>query len=128
MKRRAVALAVLAILAIGLTGFWRAGTTSPKLLDVTTFMRDVERHPEVLQVRGVVSSVSAERHLFTLIDVAEYQDCRSTECAPLSLPVRYTGTMPRLRSTVHVRGRTRLMDGKLVFAADSVSLELGVKP
>lgn len=112
----------LMLLAIGLTGPWRVAHAS-QVLDVAAFMHDVDRYRGVVRIQGVVNGVSSERHLFTLIDLREYQECRSTECATLSLPVRWSGAMPRLRSTVRVRGRTRSADGKLYFAAESVSME-----
>jgi len=86
-------------------------------IGVEHFMRDVDEYSGVVQVEGVVSNVQADDQLFTLIDVREFEKCGVTDCAPLSLPVRWDGPQPAVKDLVKVRGRVEEMDGKLVFAA-----------
>jgi hypothetical protein len=86
-------------------------------IGVEHFMRNVDDYPDVVQVEGVVSDVRGNDRLFTLIDIREFEECGVTDCAPLSLPVRWGGTQPDVKDLVKVRGRVEKMDGKLVFAA-----------
>ena len=76
--------------------------------------------PARIDVVGVVSRRDAAKGTFALIDRAEYSRCRSLSCAPASLPVRWTGTLPGVSQSVHVKGSVRdTREGKFLFA-DSV--------
>src|SRR5512145_3206701 len=76
--------------------------------------------PARIDIVGVVSRRDAAKGTFALIDRAEYSRCRSVSCAPASLPVRWTGTLPGVSESVHVRGSVRdTKEGKFLFA-DSV--------
>ena len=70
-----------------------------------------------IDVVGVVSRRDAAKGTFALIDRAECSKCPSTSCAPPSLPVRWTGTLPGVRESVRVKGSIRdTRDGKFLFA------------
>jgi len=90
-------------------------------IGVEQFMRGVDKYPGVVQVEGVVSNVASEDQLFTLIDVREFKACGVTDCAPLSLPVRWNGALPAVKDLVRVRGQVEEIQGKLVFAAASLT-------
>ena len=73
-----------------------------------------------IDVVGVVSRRDSAKGTFALIDRAECSKCPSTSCAPPSLPVRWTGTLPGVRESVRVKGSVRdTKAGKFLFA-DSV--------
>lgn len=121
--RSALALALLAVAGLAVQAASPSPGVRAKVLEVSAFMRNVEQHRGSVQVRGVVSEVSAAQRIFTMIDVAEYLECQSTGCAPLYLPVRWTGSMPGTASTVRVRGRAQSVGDRLIFVADAVSVE-----
>ncbi len=76
--------------------------------------------PAQIDVVGVVSRRDAAKSTFALIDRADCFKCPSTSCAPPSLPVQWTGTLPGVRESVRVKGSVRdTKDGKFLFA-DSV--------
>ena len=73
--------------------------------------------PARLDVVGVVARRDEKKGTFSLIDRAEFAKCRSVSCAPASLPVRWTGTMPGVTESVRVKGPVRdTNDGKFLFA------------
>lgn len=93
---------------------------APGVLGVDRFMREVDRYPGTVQVEGIVSSVAADRQLFSMIDSSEFRRCGTVTCPSLVLPVRWSGTPPRKEQAVRVTGQVEQADGKLLFAAESV--------
>lgn len=86
-------------------------------LSVTALMRNVDLHRGPVWVQGVVSSASKNDRLLALIDVSEFEDCATTTCAALYLPVRWEGEMPGIEAKVRVRGKVEKRNGRMVFAA-----------
>ena len=128
--RRFVVLLVLSALlpaAVALAGETgddsraAAGPSGP-LFDVERFM---EGSPEVggpHRLRGVVGQVRADRKLFSLADLSDREELLEggkTKC--VTLPVRWTGSMPALHQVVLVQGMVKDHDGQLVFVASSVA-------
>ncbi len=73
--------------------------------------------PALIDVVGVVSRRDAAKGTFALIDRAECSKCPSASCAPPSLPVRWTGTLPGVRESVRVKGSVRdTKAGRFLFA------------
>lgn len=73
--------------------------------------------PARIDVVGVVSRRDAAKRTFSLIDRAEFSRCRSVNCAPASLPVRWTGALPGVSESVRVSGAVRdTGEGKFLFA------------
>jgi len=128
MKRIILAACAILVAGVGVGLALRAGREAPQaqlaqaspagLLGVDEFMRSPDSHPGTVRVQGVVSEVKSEDHLVVLIDSAEWEACGSVTCAPLSLPVRWTGTLPRVEESVEVSGRVQDESGKLVFVAE----------
>ena len=73
------------------------------VLGVENFMKNVDRYRGNVRVEGVVITVSATNQMLGLIDVREFQTCGLEQCS-LSLPVRWTGTMPAVGQAVHADG------------------------
>ena len=130
MKRSAITFSIILVALAG-AGFalraWRNVSTSHEaaddprgILGVEEFMRRPEDHPGRVRVKGVVSSVEAESRLVTLVDQKEWEECGQVNCAPLSLPVRWVGAMPRVEEGVAVSGRVEEQAGKLVLVAEAV--------
>lgn len=82
-------------------------------------MRGTSRHLAAT-VEGVVSTASSADHLLALIDRKEFQECGTTDCAKLILPVRWSGAMPALQATVRVRGQIEQVGGKMIFVAQAI--------
>ena len=95
-------------------------TASASAIGVDEFMRNVDRHRGTVSVVGVVSSASAERQVVALIDSKEFAECGTTNCASLTLPVRWAGPMPVVQKTVRVEGEVRETGGKLLFIANAL--------
>ena len=131
VKRTTIVIGILVILA-GAGAAWRAergGTTKHEpvasaggRLGVDEFMRSPDSHQGRVRVEGVVSTVEAKSRLVTLIDRSEWDKCGEVNCAPLSLPVHWTGAMPRIEDGVAVTGHVEEQAGKLVFIAETVEL------
>ena len=87
---------------------------------VGDFMKSVDSYDGSVSVAGVVSVVSAEDGLLALIDLREFEECGTTSCASLSLPVRWSGTMPSVANAVQVDGEIERAGEKLVFVAHQI--------
>ena len=97
-------------------------TPSGPLFDVEHFMEGGPKVGGPLRLRGVVGQVRADRKLFSLADLsdrAELLEDGKTKC--VTLPVRWTGSMPALHQVVLVQGMVQDHDGQLVFVASSVA-------
>ena len=95
--------------------------SSQTLLGVDELMQNVDQHTnETLLVEGVVSTVSAKSKTLGLIDTREYAECKVVTCSQLTLPVRWTGTMPQALETVRVKGAIQKKGRKFIFVADTV--------
>ena len=130
----AIALLILVslVVAVAIAGQWRsrggetaqaeAATTRPaqSSFGVDDFMRSVDRHRGPVSVVGVVSAASADKQTVALIDTREFAECGVTNCASLTLPVRWAGPAPAVAKTVRVNGEARDSDGKLVFIASAL--------
>lgn len=90
------------------------------VVGVETLMKAPNRYRGPIQVEGVVSAVSPERHTLALIDRKEFDECGETTCAPLTLPVQWPGPMPAVRDMVLLQGEIRSVDGKRIFVASAL--------
>lgn len=132
---RAVVLTAIGVVAVGgALLLWQSTTpriespaqdvaqhaTPSAVLGVEEFMREVDNHPGQVRLEGVVSAVAAEEQALTLIDTAELEQCGVVTCAPLSLPVQWSGEMPAVRDVVMLRGEVAESGGKLFFLASSL--------
>jgi hypothetical protein len=94
---------------------------------VEEFMKGTgtDRAGEVV-VEGVVSAIVPDQPLLALIDRGEFQRCKLTNCAALTLPVGWTGAMPEVEEIVRVAGTIQETQGKRLFVArrlDKVDLQ-----
>ncbi len=95
--------------------------SSGQALGIEILMRNVDQHrtgPVI--VEGVVSVTDAANRTLALIDIAEFQECGVTNCAALTLPIRWSGPMPQLQSFVRVKGDVQEQDNRLVFVAQTL--------
>jgi hypothetical protein len=86
-------------------------------LDVDEFMGNVTHYQPPVRVQGIVSAVLPEKQLLALIDAREFEQCKVTTCASLTLPVKWAGAMPTVQDTVRVEGEVKESRGKLIFVA-----------
>lgn len=87
---------------------------------VNALMRTNPAPGQSAVIEGVVADVAPKRHLVTLIDKAEYDQCKETTCAALYLPVRWRGKLPSLKATVKVQGKVGEENGKRIFLAKAL--------
>lgn len=87
---------------------------------VNDFMSLPEPPDGAVSIEGVVAGADGERGLLSLLDTAEFTECRITSCARLYLPVRWTGPMPTVEQRVAIEGRVGAQEGKLIFLAEKV--------
>ena len=103
------------------TGTTSRNIASEKVLGVEALMRNVDQYrSDLLLVEGVVSAADTDNQTLALIDVAEFQECGATNCAALTLPVRWPGPMPREQEMVRIKGEVQEVDSKLVFVAQTL--------
>ncbi|MBI5017868.1 MAG: hypothetical protein HZB55_20545 [Deltaproteobacteria bacterium] len=94
----------------------KAGT----ILEVSTLMREVDKHKGPIRVEGVVSKVFPKEQQLGLMDAAEFKKCGRVTCADMVLPVRWGGAMPDVKSLVRLDGEIRKSGEKLEFVAKSL--------
>jgi len=90
------------------------------ILGVDEFMKNVDRYRGKVSLEGVVSAITPEQQLISLIDPKEFQACEVTTCAQLTLPIQWGGSMPVVRDLVRVEGQAQEVKGKLLFVADKL--------
>lgn len=90
------------------------------VMDVELFMHSNQRPGQVASVQGVVARVDAPKQMLALIDKAEFEECSTTTCAALYLPVRWQGTMPAEKDVVVAEGKIATEGDKLVFVATAI--------
>lgn len=88
-----------------------------KALGVDQFMTQVSLYPGPVLIEGVVSGVFPKHCMVALIDANEFKACGVTTCAKLTLPVQWTGRMPKIKDTVRVTGQVMRVQQKMVFVA-----------
>lgn len=98
----------------------KAHATAGPALEVSAFMRDVEKHKGPVVVEGVVSQVYSKEQRLGLIDAAEFKRCGVVTCATEVLPVRWSGKMPEAKDVVRVEGEVKKGAAGLEFVARSV--------
>ncbi len=94
--------------------------SSPKVLGVDDFMKNVDRYRGKVSLEGVVSAVAPEQQAISLIDRGEFQACGVTTCAQLTLPVQWRGPAPSMGDLVRIEGQAQEVKGKLLFVADKL--------
>jgi hypothetical protein len=122
-KPGTITLATLILLIFAMASSLQAGeaaASSPKVLGVDDFMKNVDRYRGQVSLEGVVSAVAPEQQGISLIDPGELQACGVTTCAQLTLPVQWRGPMPVLGDLVRIEGQAREVQGKLMFVADKL--------
>jgi hypothetical protein len=95
-------------------------TRSAPVLEVSTFMREIDKQKGVVRVEGIVSAVFVKEQKLGLIDAAEFRRCGVVTCADMVLPVQWKGPMPEVKSLVRLEGVIRKNGEKLEFVAKSL--------
>jgi hypothetical protein len=93
---------------------------SENIVGVNQFMKNPDKYSGEISVKGVVSHVFSQQKLVALIDVEELRACKVVTCARLTLPVRWEGSMPEIKSIVKVNGKLSKEGERLVFSAKSL--------
>lgn len=86
-------------------------------LGIQNYMQNPEKYPGTIEVEGVVSQAILAKHLFVLIDMEEYKNCKSVTCSLLRLPIAWEGALPAVYDIVRVKGAVGKRDGKSLFIA-----------
>jgi hypothetical protein len=133
MKRIAL-LIIIGFIVSGLPGFASGGSgpvkgipagsakapTAKSVLGVDQFMTNVSQYRGPVLIEGVVSGVFPQDRMVALIDTNEFKACGVTTCARLTLPIQWTGRMPRIQDTVRVTGQVQQLRGKLMFVGQDL--------
>ncbi len=93
-----------------------------EIVTVEQLLQNPKNYPGFLCVEGIVSEVSVEQKMFTIIDNQEFLLCGTTGCALLTLSVQWLGTMPRIEDTVQVSGEIHSEDRKLVLIGQELDI------
>lgn len=116
-----ISLGVFIMLILMAAPIFPQGPETPEaILGVDAFMRQVERYPGTVRVKGVVSAISEKDQTLALIDTQEFQECGVVTCAGLQLPVRWEGALPAVGDLVIITGQVEKVGGKRLFAAKSL--------
>jgi hypothetical protein len=91
-------------------------------MGVREFMDRSSPGTDASTVEGVVSQISPDRELLSLIDVAEFRECKVVTCAKLTLPVRWRGEPPAVASIVRVTGTVQEEGVRRLFSASSLTV------
>lgn len=119
---RSQALGLLVLFAAGIALAEGEPVRAP--LGVEALIENVAAHKGTLRVRGVVGKTVAEKQLFSLVDLSDREELlRTGKTKCVTLPVRWTQTMPARNSIVVVSGTIEDAGGRSVFAAESVTSE-----
>ena len=78
---------------------------TPNKVGVDAVAKDPKGHAGLVAIEGVVGKVFQGRGAFTLIDVAEYEQCGTVDCAEYTVPVQvpkeeFEGELPKSEETV----------------------------
>ncbi len=105
---------------VALPPAYAAESETGATVGVDQLMKNVDKHRGSINVEGVVSAVSSKDHMLSLIDTQEFNKCAVVTCATLTLPVRWSGTMPSIKDQVRIEGEIKENRGKLFFEAKTL--------
>lgn len=93
--------------------------------DATASVEALAEHPDrfagPIRVTGIVHRVSADRQMFSLVDVSDQEELINTggtRC--ITLPVKWNGAMPSAQQVITVDGDIQQSEGKLIFVATAM--------
>jgi len=96
-----------------------AQSPTARTLGVDEFMTKIARYKGPVTIRGIVTAVVPQRSLLALVDTGSSRESHSASTrSRLTLPVIWSGTMPKVKEMVRVEGQIReVSKKKLVFVA-----------
>jgi hypothetical protein len=95
-----------------------------EIIGVRQYMKNFEKHSnQNVTIEGIVSNIYKELNIFGLIDVKELKECKVVTCAQLTLPVRWNGDMPQIKSKVRVSGQARKEKKGFAFIANNLTIK-----
>jgi hypothetical protein len=130
-----VCLVIILSTAATACGFMRTDNTPPpptiinspnscpkEIVTVEQLFENPKNYPGSVCIEGIVSEVSPEQKIFTLIDFQEYRLCGTTGCALLTLPVQWNEEMPYIEDTVQVTGEVNYQNRNLVLKGQKLNI------
>lgn len=102
-----------------------SGPASPEpktadVLHVDDIAQDPDKFSGPIRLQAVVSGVNKKEQVITVIDVREFERCNSVSCCEIHLPVKIAGTLPSVRSKIHITARIVEGEKGLILEAESV--------
>ena len=73
-------------------------------------------------LQGVVAGVNKAQKVFGIIDVNEFKSCGTLLCARYTLPVKYSGNPPELKSIVKISGRLIKNNRGMIIEAGNIQV------
>ncbi|MBU6410062.1 MAG: hypothetical protein KGR98_06725 [Verrucomicrobia bacterium] len=126
MNKFIITIVLVFAIAVPLSIALAQSTNAPSSKPPSPAVRDVAAHPSAyvgqLALTGVVGIVNPGKG-FVLVDMKEYQNegfnCLATD-EPTKISVRWTGTAPKVREKVCVKGRLAKEKTGYAFTAKKV--------
>ena len=106
----------------GATG---ASLPGARRVGVDAVAKDPKAHAGLVAIEGVVGQVFKSRGSFTMIDVAEFEQCGTVDCAEYSVPVQvpkeeFEGELPKSEETVVAIGDVQPLEKGYRFVVQEV--------
>ena len=90
------------------------------VVNVDDLMANPDSYIGQIRVEGVVSSVSPGQRTIGIIDSREFAACGTTTCPSFILPIKWSGSMPRVEDTIQAVGEVQKLNEKFIFVAYAV--------
>jgi len=92
-----------------------------KVIHVDELAKSPEKVRGEFVLRGVVAGVSKTERIFAIIDSREFESCGVLSCAANTIPVKFDGELPALKTIVDITGRVIKNEKGLII--DAVRVE-----
>lgn len=99
-----------------------ASSTAHKIINVNELAANPAAFYGDIMLRGVVSGVNKAQKVFGIIDLTEFKSCGTLLCARYTLPVKYSGNPPELKSIVTISGRLIKNNRGMIIEAKNIQV------
>lgn len=95
--------------------------TPDQPVHVDDLFENLENHSGRISLQGVVAGSDADKGVFGVIDLREYEECGVLSCAKFTMPVRFSGDLPEAKTILTMTGEVvKTSDGYLFDAQELV--------
>ncbi|HFQ81910.1 MAG TPA: hypothetical protein ENK33_11140 [Desulfobacterales bacterium] len=97
-------------------------TAAHKIISVKELAANPAAFSGNIILRGVVAGVNKSQKIFGIIDLSEFKSCGTLLCARYTLPVKYSGNPPEVKSIVKISGRLIKNHRGLIIEAGNIQV------